>query len=167
VRLFDEVQARTRGAGREYQTAIADVLNVISRSPNQLQPVFDTIVQTAHRLCDAEFAVIYKLQDDRCHLVAASNAEAAVVKYASEHPTSPGRGTLVGRTALNARPCIPDYGPRVHIPRSAGHRPVSLDARRAAACDGVAIGVIALVRTVVKPFTDKRSSWSPPSPTRR
>ena len=161
VRLFEEVQARTREVQEllEYQTAIADVLNVISRSPNQLQPVFDTIVHTAHGLCDAEFAVIYKLQDDKYHLVAASNTEAAVVKYASEHPTSPGRGTLVGRAALECK--------TVHIPDCLADPEYTFHDLQVIAQyrsmlgvpllrDGVAIGVIALVRTVVKPFTDKQ-----------
>src|SRR5947208_3214615 len=98
VRLFEEVHAKTRDLSEalEQKTANAEVLKVISRSAFDLQPVLDTIVQTARRLCDAEFAQIYKLKDDKNHLAATNNAATDFVRYSADHPLSPGRGSLVG-----------------------------------------------------------------------
>src|SRR5262249_20899542 len=110
VRLFDEVQARTREVQEslDYQTAISDVLNVISRSPNELQAVIDAILQTAGRLCEAEHALFFKLQDGKYHLVGSNNVGAHYVEYLFEHSITPGRGSLVGRTAVERK--------TVHLP---------------------------------------------------
>src|SRR5450759_4866131 len=56
VRLFDEVQARTRElqVSLEYQTATSEILTVISRSPTDTQPVFDIIGERAEKLCNAQ-----------------------------------------------------------------------------------------------------------------
>src|SRR5262245_58853032 len=106
VRLFDEVQARTREVTEslEYQTAISEVLNVISRSPSDVQPVLDTIAQTAQRLCHAEQAYVMRLEDDgRYHPAAGKDVEPARVEFLRQNPIAPDRGSTCGRVALEKR----------------------------------------------------------------
>src|SRR5262249_41714522 len=105
VRLFDEVQARTKDLQEslEYQTAIGEVLSVISRSPSNVQPVLDAIAEIAQRLCQSEDAYILRLEDDRYHLVAAKDARQERIKYLREHPIAPDRGSVTGRVALEQR----------------------------------------------------------------
>src|SRR4029078_3557571 len=65
VRLFDEVQAKTRELSEslQVQTASAEVLKVISRSPDTLQPVLDVIVETSRELCNALTAALFLVRD--------------------------------------------------------------------------------------------------------
>jgi signal transduction histidine kinase len=161
TRLFEEAQARTRELQQslEYQTATGEVLNVISRSPTELQPVLDAIVATAAGLCRAEFAIIFKHHGGKYHIAAANNAEAEFIKHASEHPILPDRGSLIGRTALERKP--------VHLPDCLSDPEFTfLEYQRIGKYrsmlgvpllrEGVPIGVIGLMRTTVAPFTDKQ-----------
>jgi signal transduction histidine kinase/putative methionine-R-sulfoxide reductase with GAF domain len=161
VRLFEEVQARTRELQEalEYQTATTDVLGVISRSPSQLEPVFGAIIGTAARLCEAEYALLYRLKDGMYHVAAANNVDAAFVSYAVKHPLAPGRGSLTGRTAVENRTvhipdCLADPEYTVVERQKVGKYRTALGVPLLR--NGVTIGVIALMRSVVKPFAEKQ-----------
>jgi len=75
TRLFEEVQARTNELAEslEYQTATSDILNVISRSPTDVQPVFDTIAANAVKLCDATFSMVGRFDGKLMELASTHN----------------------------------------------------------------------------------------------
>ena len=161
TRLLNELRQRTDDLSEalEYQTATSEVLNVISRSPNELRRVLDTILQTAGRLCEADYACFFKLQDGKYHVAAANNAEANYVKFLLEHPISPDRTSCVGRAAVERRTvhmpdCLADPEYKVvEYQRVGKHRSLlGVPLLR----DGVPIAVIGLLRTAVKPFTSKQ-----------
>jgi two-component system, NtrC family, sensor kinase len=159
--LENKVESRTAELSEtlQQQTATAEVLKVISSSAFDLQPVFNTIVQTASRLCEAEFALIFKLQGDRYEIVAANNAADAFVKHATEHPIQLGRGSLVGRTALERKPvhipdCLADPEYLATDFQVVGRYRTMLGVPLLR--EGEPIGVISMMRTAVRPFSDKQ-----------
>jgi GAF domain-containing protein len=74
-RLFDEVKARTEDLSQslEYQTATSEVLSIISRSPTDVQPVFEAIAASALRLCGAKWSVVTRYDGAQLHLAALHN----------------------------------------------------------------------------------------------
>jgi GAF domain-containing protein len=154
VRLLNELRESL-----QQQTATSDVLKVISRSQSDIQPVLDAILQTAGRLCESEYACFFRLQDGKYHLAGSNNAKADYIKYLSEHPISIDRGTVVGRAAVERRTvhipdCLadPDYTAHENA-RIGKHRSLlGVPLLR----DGVPVAVIGLLRTSVKPYTDKQ-----------
>ena len=161
TRLLNKLRQRTDDLSEalEYQTATSEVLNVISRSPNELRRVLDTILQTAGRLCEADYACFFKLQDGKYHVAAANNAEAAYVKFLLEHPITPDRTSCIGRAAVERRTvhlpdCLADPEYKLHEYQRVGNHRSLLGVPLLR--DGVPIAVIGLLRTVVKPFTSKQ-----------
>src|SRR6185295_9384670 len=75
VRLFDEVQTRTRELSEalEQQTATSEVLQVISRSPGELEPVFQAMLANATRICEAKFGTLWLREGDAFCAVALHN----------------------------------------------------------------------------------------------
>jgi GAF domain-containing protein/CheY-like chemotaxis protein len=160
ARLFEAEQTRTRELQQslEYQTATSDVLSVISRSPNDVQAVLDTIAQTAQRLCGAEFAVVNRRENGHYRAVAAHDASSSLVSQLKATPIEPNRGTVTGRVAMERR--------TVHIddlqadPEYALKPSLQHDVRTVFGVplmrEGEVIGVIIVGRTEVEPFTGRQ-----------
>jgi GAF domain-containing protein len=159
VRLFDEVQARSRELSEslEQQTATSEVLRVISSSPTELQPVLDALVKTASILCGADNVSILHLEGNGLPIVAHYGSLPAPAGYVVPAV----RGTVSGRCVLEQRAVhVADlqaeteaYPEGSVVARELGHRTVlAVPLLR----EGVPLGAINLRRDKVEPFTDKQ-----------
>ena len=101
VRLFDEVQARTRDLTEslQQQTATADVLKVISSSPGDLDPVFQTMLENATRICEAKFGILVLSEGDSFRTVALHGAPPAFTEARRGEPViRPGQCPLLAQS---------------------------------------------------------------------
>jgi len=160
VRLFEAEQERTRELTEslQQQTATADVLKVISRSAFELQPVFESVAESAVRLCGADKAFVWRFDGELLRMVVAYNASPELKEFIEKNPIWPGQETTAGRAALERRTIqIPDvqadaeyrYGSRITNPvRTTLAVPILKD-------DDL-LGMIGIYRLEVRPFTDKQ-----------
>src|SRR5262249_1990081 len=169
VRLFDEVQARTRELSEslEQQTATSEVLQVISSSPGELALVFEAMLSNATRLCGARFGNLHLCEGDDLRSVAMHNAPPAYAKARPlgsvtrpESPSAPGRmmrtKQVVHITDIRAEEAYAKRDPvRVAAAELAGARTVLYVPMLK---DDKLIGGISIYRREVGPFTDKQVS---------
>src|SRR5215831_6789090 len=151
VRLFNETKEAL-----EQQTATAEILQVISGSPTDLQPVFDTIVRSARRLCDAFDAVIYRRDGDTLHLVAHEGPIPTASMQALIRGWTPGRAVLDGRTVhiADIQAEVDEFPEGSEIARRVGNRTVL--SMPLMGKDDLAIGAIMIRRTEPRLFTERQ-----------
>jgi len=149
------VLSRELSEAREQQTASSDILRVISGSPTDVQPVFDTIVANAVRLCAARMGAAFRFDGDLIHLVAHHNYTPEVLEVLHRtHPRRPLPDQVSGRAILDRAVAQvedaladPDYD---HEFAHAGNWRSLLGVPMLRA--GVPIGVIVITRDVAGPF---------------
>ena len=167
TRLLNGLRQRTDDLTEslEQQTATSEVLSIISSSPGELEPVFQTMLEKAVRICQATFGNIYRWDGHEVELVASHNVPPAFAEHRRRSPCRPSEDNAFGRmiatkTLVHA---IDAAAERAYTER---HEPgvvaaVELGGVRTYVAvpllkDGGLIGVLTVYRKEVRPFTDKQ-----------
>src|SRR5262249_51624286 len=160
VRLFKELEARNHDLTEalDQQTATSEVLKVISRSAFDLQPVLETLVENAVRLCGADTGVIYRPDGDLYRMAVAYGVSADGKDFMERNPIRPERASVIGRVALERRAIhIPDILDDPDYQYSGAHlMKVRTILGVPMLREGVPIGAFSIWREeVARPFTDR------------
>ena len=160
TRLFEAEQQRTHELTEslEQQTASSEVLQVISSSPGDLQPVFAAMLENAVRICDAEFGNIYRWDGDALHLVATHNTPPA---FAETRRRSPARSHMSSATTKAPSHAADFAAGEITLNAIQHVAAVELGGVRTFLAvpmlkENEIIGVFCLYRQEVRPFTEKQ-----------
>jgi class 3 adenylate cyclase len=156
---------RERDEALEQQTATSEVLQVISSSPGDLKPVFETMLAKAVRICDARFGIIFRWDGDALHLLAAHNVPIAFDDVRRRLPVRPSPGHPIGR--MVATKTVVHIDDLAAEPSYIEHRlpaavaAVELGGVRTALLvpmlkENEVVGAFTLNRPEVRPFTEKQ-----------
>jgi len=165
----DDLTERTAGltAALEQQTATSEVLQVISRSPGDLEPVFASMLENAVRICDATFGNIYRWDGESLHLLASHNTPPAFVEARRHLPLRPGGNDPIGRM-ITTKAVVHLSDAMVEQAYTDEHDPgrqlaaaVELGGARTILAipmlrENELIGSFTVFRREVRPFTDKQ-----------
>jgi GAF domain-containing protein len=160
TRLLTELRQRTADLTQslEQQAATSEVLNVISRSKFDLQPILQSVVDTAARLCRADTAVIFRLDEGLYRFAAGFCLDPKYMEIERATPITPGPGTVVGRAAMRREVVRivdamedPLYERKDDAEIAQVRSMIGVPLMR----EGEPIGVIALARQRVEPFVDR------------
>ena len=167
ARLLSELQQKNESLTQahaqvsealEQQTATAEILRVISRSPTDVQPVFDTIVRSAVRLCDGLFSALFQFDGELIHHVAQHNYTPEALEEMQSHiPDAPNPGPGAGRAILErAVVHIPDVELDPEYQHQALARAIGFRSGLFVPMlrEGAPIGVIVVARAEPGPFSD-------------
>jgi PAS domain S-box-containing protein len=163
ARLLKELRQRTDDLSEalEQQTAIADILRVISGSAIDVQPVFETIVRSAVNLCGATYGIVFRYDGELITVAAHHNLDEAALEALNRiWPMRPDNRTVMGQTILERNvvhvrdmECEPNYTFAAAYRSSLGIRTyLAVPMLR----DGNPIGGIALYRRDVALFSDRQ-----------
>ena len=160
TRLLNELRQRTDDLTEslEQQTATSEVLKVISSSPGELEPVFQTMLENAVRICEAKFGQLYRFDGGAFHLAAGIDIPPGYAEFLKKRgPFLPPAGSQLdlamrtkraSYTADMAADATPGSPARLGGARSAIAVPMLKD-------DDL-VGAIIIYRQEVRPFTDKQ-----------
>ena len=150
---------RERNEALEQQAATSEILGVIRRSPTNAQPVFDAIVESASRLCDAVFSVVWRYDGDLLHYVASHNFTPELLDYVFKmYPKRPDRSVAAGRAILDGRIA---HLPDLRADRAYAHEVTLIGNWRASLAvpmlrEGKPVGVISVGKAEAVPFSERQ-----------